>query len=106
MAAIPKELLNPQNIFFFFLFTFHTHFQKHIFVEPIREGNIFFNTCNKSSWLTFHCIPRHRGLGEEYTTSVYSFGRVDGSHPGLGILLPERPEEKVARKVEQDRERA
>ena len=37
--------------------------------------------------------PRHRGLGEERTTLLRSFGRVGGSHPRLGnlsfFLLPE-----------------
>ena len=54
--------------------------------------------------LKFMDQPRHRGLGEEWTTSVHSFGRVDGSHPGLGKFFylkdPKKsPEEKSSRIV-------
>ena len=31
--------------------------------------------------------PRHRGLGEECTTSVHSFGWVEGSNPGRSSFL-------------------
>ena len=30
--------------------------------------------------------PRHRGLGEEWTTSVHSLGWVEGSNPSLSLF--------------------
>ena len=35
--------------------------------------------------ITILLLPRHRGLGEECTTSVHSFGWVEGSNPGLSL---------------------
>ena len=49
--------------------------------EQLLQRDAF--KCHLNSDITYY-KPRHRGLGEEWTTSVHSFGRVDGSHPGLG----------------------
>ena len=47
----------------------------------------------------YFILRNHRGLGEEYTPSVYSFGRVEGSNPGLSNSFT-RERERTSSKLE------